>query len=129
MERNFLMNRWLGIGRLTRDPEVRYTERQMAVAKFTLAIDDGYGEKKKTNFINIIAFGKTAEVCEKHIGKGCRVSVEGKISTGSYEKDGAKVYTTDIIADRIEIIDFKAKDAQQQFSAPDGFEALDDMPF
>lgn len=125
------MNKVFLLGRLTRDPEIRYTESQLAVAKFSLAIDDGYGEKKKTNFINIIAFGKTAEVCEKHIGKGARCAVEGKLSSGSYEKDGRKVYTMDVVADRIEIIDFKAKgEAQQQFGVPEGFEAIDDdIPF
>lgn len=126
------MNKVLLIGRCTRDLEIRYTESQLAVCKFSIAIDDGYGEKKKTNFINIIAFGKTAEVCEKHIGKGSRCAVEGKISTGSYEKDGKKVYTTDVVADRIEIIDFKGKNEviQQQFSAPEGFDEIDsDIPF
>lgn len=136
------MNKWIGIGRLTKDPDVRYSAHtQKAVARFTLAIDDGYGENKKTNFISIIAFGKTAEACEKFTGKGLRCSVEGKISTGSYEKDGQKHYTTDVIADRVEFIDWKGKSeseraaaaplAEDQSGVPEGFSALDcdDLPF
>lgn len=128
------MNKWIGIGRLTKTPEVRYAaQTQKAVARFTLAIDDGYGENKKTNFISIVAFGKTAEACEKFTDKGLRCAVEGKISTGSYEKDGQKVYTTDVIADRVDFIDWKQ--AGQQTAAPaepapSGFDWSDDsIPF
>ena len=130
------MNSVVLIGRLTREPEVSYTSgTQMAVAKFTIAIDDGYGEKKKTNFINCIVFGKTAENCEKFTGKGLRVAVEGKIDTGSYEKDGRKVYTTDIIVEKIEFIDWKnasdnTSNGDVQAEVPDGFAAIDeDVPF
>lgn len=103
------MNKVQIIGRCTKDPDVRYASAtQMAIAKFNVAVDDGYGEKKKTYFIPVIAFGKTAENCERFLGKGCRVAVEGKIATDSYEnQDGRKVYTTDVIADRVEFIDFK----------------------
>ena len=84
------MNKVEIIGRLTKDPEVRYTaSTQMAVANFTVAVDDGFGEKKRTNFIPVVVFGKTAESCEKFTGKGLRIAVEGKIQTGSYEdKEG-----------------------------------------
>lgn len=131
------MNKWNGIGRLTKDVDVRYAaDTQNAVARMTVAIDDGYGEKKKTNFIPVIAFGKTAEACEKYTGKGLRVAVEGKINTGSYQnKDGATVYTTDVIADRIEFIDWKTAGGSSaaeplQAEIPDGFAAIDeDVPF
>lgn len=131
------MNNWVGIGRLTKDPEVRYTPEQMAVAKFTVAIDDGWGEKKKTNFIPVTVFGKTAENCEKFLAKGRRVAVEGKIQTGSYERqDGTKAYTTDVVASRVEFIDWGDKDGQSerqhgQKDIPDGFSAIDDedVPF
>lgn len=126
------MNNWTGLGRLTRDPEIRYSQNQTAVCKFSLAIDDGYGEKKKTNFISIISFGKTAEACKKYLEKGSRCAVKGKIVSGSYEKEGRKVYTTDVVADRIDIIDFRAKDEpQSQFDVPEGFELVedDDIPF
>ena len=127
------MNKVIISGRITKEIEIRYSQNQTAVARFSIALDRGKdqnGASKGADYPNCIAFGKTAETLQKwSAGKGGRIQVEGHIQTGSYEKDGAKVYTTDIIADRIEIIDFKAKDAQQQFSAPDGFEALDDMPF
>ena len=129
------MNNWTGIGRLTKDPEVRYTTDQMAICRFTVAIDDGYGDKKKTNFIPVVVFGKQAESCERFLTKGRMVAIEGKIQTGSYEKDGTKVYTTDIIANRVEFIDFGNKDGQNakqesSMAIPEGF-AIDDesLPF
>lgn len=110
------MNLVLISGRLTKDPEVRYTTgTQMAVAVFTLAIDRGKdknGEDMGADFIPVKVFGKQAENCERFLGKGCRVSVQGRIQTGSYEKDGQKVYTTDVIASRVEFIDFKDKTPQ-----------------
>ena len=127
------MNKWLGVGRITKDIELKYgAASQTAVCRFSVAIDDGYGDKKKTNFINVIAFGKTAEACERYTGKGLRVAVEGKISTDSYEKDGKKVYTTDIIAERVEFIDWKSNDGGQlKAESPfDEFAALsDECPF
>ena len=127
------MNNWIGIGRLTRDIDVRYAaQTQKAVARFTLAIDDGYGENKKTNFISIVAFGKTAENLEKFSGKGLRIAIIGHIQTGSYEKDGQKVYSTDIVADRIEFIDWKnsEKVSEPDGEYPQGFAAIDeDFPF
>ena len=128
------MNNWTGIGRLTKDPEVRYTsESQMAICRFTMAIDDGYGEKKRTNFIPVIVFGKQAESCEKYLAKGRMVAVEGKIQTGSYEKqDGTKAYTTDVVANRVQFIDYGKKDGENaNQDVPKGFEAVDeiDLPF
>lgn len=127
------MNNWIGIGRLTRDIDVRYAaQTQKAVARFTLAIDDGYGENKKTNFISIVAFGKTAENLEKFSGKGLRIAIIGHIQTGSYEKDGVTHYTTDIVADRIEFIDWKnsGKASEPDGEYPQGFAAMDeDFPF
>ncbi len=136
------MNNVSLIGRLTRDPEVRYTAgTQMAVAKFTVAIDDGFGEKKRTNFIPVTVFGKTAENCEKYLAKGRLVGVQGKIQTGSYtNKDGATVYTTDVVADRVEFLEWGERNergsAPRQSgmgsfdAAPEGFSAIDeDIPF
>lgn len=103
------MNSVILIGRLTRDPEVRYTpDTQMAIATFSVAIDrpvkkDG---EKKTDYPRVIVFGKQAENCEKYIGKGRLVGVQGRIQTGSYQNaDGDTVYTTDVVADRVEFLD------------------------
>lgn len=128
------MNNWTGIGRLTSDPQMgAIPQTQTTVAKFAIAIDDGYGEKKKTYFVPITAFGKTAENCERYLGKGQRVAVQGKIATGQYtNKDGKKVYTTDVIAERVQFIDFKDKDTQNvNQGVPEGFSAVsdDEVPF
>lgn len=127
------MNLCALIGRTTRDPEVRYTAgAQMAVAKFTLAIDDGYGEKKRTNFIPVTVFGKAAEACEKYLTKGRLVGVEGKIQTGSYQnKEGQTVYTTDVIAAKVKFLEWGEKDGDSgKQPAPEGFSVADeDIPF
>ena len=99
------MNRVLLIGRNVKDTDVRYNG-DMAVAKTTLAIDR-FGKEKSTDFINITAFGKTAVALEK-VTKGQRVAIEGSIKTGSYLKqDGTKVYTTDVIVDKVEYLEKK----------------------
>lgn len=90
-------------GRLTKNIELKYTNTQMAVARFTIACDRQTKEKG-TDFIPIVVFGKQAENCDRYIGKGSMVGIEGRIQTGSYEKDGRKVYTTDVIANRVEFL-------------------------
>ena len=87
------------IGNLTRDPELRYTQSGKAVARFTLAINEGYGENKRTDFPTLIVWGKTAKTIGNNLHKGSKVAVNGKITTSSYEKDGQKVYTTEVTAD------------------------------
>ena len=119
------------IGRLTRDPEVRYTQGNMAVARFSIAIDRMNGG---TDFPAIVAFGKTAENCEKYLSKGRQVGITGRIQTGSHEKDGRKIYTTDVVASRVEFLGGKSSNAestaQESVDTPEGFEALDDdVPF
>ena len=135
------MNLVLISGRLTKDPEIRYTTgTQMAVAVFTLAIDRGKdknGEDMGADFPRVTVFGKQAENCERYLAKGCRVAVQGKIQTGSYEdKNGQKVFTTDVIAQRVEFIDFKEKAPQNANQSawndnPPGYSSLseDDIPF
>ena len=130
------MNNVILIGRLVREPELRYTSgSQMAVCRFTLAIDRRVkqGEEKKTDFPNVICFGKTAENCEKFLAKGRKVAVQGRLQTGSYEKDGVKHYTTDVIADNVEFLEWGEKTGEvtkASASVPKGFEALDeDVPF
>lgn len=144
------MNNVALIGRLTRDPEVRYTSgTQMAVARFSIAIDRPVrnGGEKQTDFPNIVVFGKQAENCERFLGKGRLVGVQGRIQTGSYvNKDGVKVYTTEVVANNVEFLDWgdrgdrrgdSGRPAAQQTSQtddmgiPDGFQAIEDedIPF
>ena len=130
------MNQAILMGRITKDIECKYTQGGMAVARFTVAVDRGKGkdgEDRGADFIGCTAFGRTAENLEKFSGKGLRVAVTGRITTGSYEKDGQKVFTTDITADRVQFIDFKEGGQKQQKPAepaPEGY-AWDDseIPF
>ena len=143
------MNSVALIGRLTRDPEVRYgAASQTAVARFSIAVDRARAAREgepTADFINIVCFGKTAELVEKYMNKGRLVGITGRIQTGSYEKDGRKVYTTDVIADRVEFLDRgdKASEGGQSYTGgqnaaapsgpavPEGFAQLtdDDIPF
>lgn len=124
------------IGRITKDLEVRYTPSQMAVTSFTLAVDRPVkkGEEKQADFIRCTVFGKQAEMLEKWSRKGNRIAIEGRIQTGSYQnKNGEKVYTTDVIANRVEIIDWPDKDenqATQEQVVADSFAAISEqVPF
>ena len=134
------MNNVVLIGRLTRDPEVRYTDAQLAVARFSLAINRAPGrdgQDRGADFPNIVLFGKQAENCERFLQKGRLVGVQGHIQTGSYtNKDGNKVYTTDVVADRVEFLEWgdrPATSGSDSFGSgiPDGFQAIDDedIPF
>lgn len=116
------MNSVVLIGRLTRDPEVRYTsESQMAVATFTVAIDRPVraGKEKQTDFPRVTVFGKQAENCERFLRKGRLVGVQGRIQTGSYtNRDGATVYTTDVVADRVEFLEWGDRTERGDRMAP-----------
>ena len=105
------MNKTILSGRLTRDPELRFSPGTgTAVTTITLAVDDGYGEKKKTYFPKIVIFGKVAENVANTQVKGNKLGIIGKIATGSYDnKDGVKVYTTEVIAEEVEYLTPKGK--------------------
>ena len=113
------MNRVILMGRLTRDPEVRYTQgnEPIAVARYTLAVDRRGrrqdGNEQTADFINIVAFRKAGEFAEKYFRQGMRVLVAGRIQTGSYtNKDGQRIYTTDVIVDEQEFADAKRAGAE-----------------
>lgn len=106
------MNEVILMGRLTRDPEVRYTQgdNTSAVARFSLAVDRRFKKDgdQTADFINCVAFGKTGEFIEKYGHKGTKFVVEGRIQTGSYtNKDGQKVYTTDVVVEQVEFAESK----------------------
>lgn len=137
------MNKVILSGRLTRDPEIRYSqaENSMAIARFTLAVDNPFKKDgdNSCDFINCVAFGKTAEVAEKYFRQGTKLIVEGRWQTGSYtNKDGIKVYTNDCAVTQCEFAESKASQNNAGKSEPangDGFmnipEGIDDegMPF
>ena len=120
-------------GRVTREWEIRATSNGTTIARNSIAVDSGYGDNKRTDFINLTAFGKTAETLEKYGFKGQKMLIEGRIQTGSYEKDGVKRSTTDIIIDRSEFLSFKDNNASDKETgsqeAISGFEALDSESF
>ena len=137
------MNRVILMGRLTRDPEVRYSqgERSMAIARYTLAVDrrgrrGQEGSDQTADFINCVAFDRAGEFAEKYFRQGLRVLVSGRIQTGSYtNKEGQKVHTTDVIAEDQEFADGKSSaggnSSGQQGSGPsdaigDGFMNIPD---
>ena len=107
------MNKAILMGRLTRDPEVRYTqgENQMAIARYTLAVDRRFnrnGDENTADFISCVAFGKAGEFAERYFRKGTKIAVTGRIQTGSYtNKDGVKVYTTDVVVEDQEFAESK----------------------
>lgn len=93
------------VGRLTRDPEVRYTDGGSTVARFTVAINRRF-KPEEADFIPCVAFGKTAEFLEKYFRKGQRIGLNGRIQTGSYtNQEGSKVYTTDVIVENVEFVE------------------------
>jgi single-strand DNA-binding protein len=103
------MNKAFLIGRLTRDPELRYSSSNTPIVNFTIAIDRQFTNRdgqRETDFIRIVAYNKQAENVSKYVNKGSLVAVDGRIQTGSYDdKDGKRVYTTDIVADRVQFLD------------------------
>ena len=107
------MNKVVLIGRLTRNPEVRYSQgsESMAIARFTLAVDrkgKKDGAEQTADFIPCVAFRKTAEFVEKYVKQGTKVAIDGRIQTGSYtNRDGQKVYTTDVLVEEIEFAESK----------------------
>ena len=137
------MNKIILIGRLTCDVEMRYgtNNNNTAIARYTLAVNRPYKQNggQEADFLPCIAFGKTAEFAEKYLAKGMRVAIEGRIQTGSYtNRDGQKVYTTDVVVERQEFLEKRADNSQLDFGAaesyddrymdiPDGID--DELPF
>ena len=117
------MNKVILMGRLTRDPEIRYSqgERSTAVARYSLAVNRTFKRdgEPDADFINCVAFGRQAEFAEKYFHKGIRIVITGRIQTGSYtNKDGVKVYTTDIIVEEQEFAESKAAAENHTAASP-----------
>lgn len=129
------------IGRFTRDPEIKYSDGGSSIARFSLAVDRRFKQEggDTADFINCIAFGKTAEFIEKYFSKGKKIALNGRIQTGSYtNKENVKVYTTDVVAENVEFVESKGESGQTNgqpaasgnndfMNIPDGIE--EDMPF
>ena len=133
------MNKVILMGRLTRDPEVRYSqggENSLAIARYTLAVDRRFkrnGDDQTADFIGCVAFGRNAEFAEKYFRQGLKVVVTGRIQTGSYtNKDGQKVYTTDVVVEEQEFAESKTTSQQNQQKpsgpAPDNSDGFMNIP-
>lgn len=108
------MNKVILVGRLTRDPEVRYTTNNHCQASFSVAVDRKYKQdgQSTADFPRVIAWGKTAEFIQKYFHQGMKIAIEGRLQTGSYEnKDGHTVYTTDVISESVEFVESKNSSA------------------
>ena len=130
------MNKVILMGRLTRDAEVRYKEgeKPMAIARFSLAVDRRFSRnaekegQQTADFPSCIAFGKTGEFLEKYGKKGTKLVVEGRLQTGSYtNKEGQKVYTTDVVVEQVEFAESKANAAANTAAAPAASDGVDDF--
>ena len=148
------MNKVILMGRLTRDPEVRYSqgEQATAIARYTLAVDRRFrreGDQQTADFIGCVAFGRQGEFAEKYLRKGTKIAITGRIQTGSYtNRDGQKIYTTEVVVEEVDFADSRRSDdtadtpadaagampAPQAAAAPadtgmDGFAVDEDIPF
>lgn len=144
------MNNVVLIGRLTRDPELRYIPSGTAVCRFSLAVDKGVSKEKKlemesrnqptADFINIVVWGRMGENSAKYLAKGRLVGVQGRLQSGRYEKDGITRYTTDVVANQVEFLEWgdTNRDTSSEFNNSDddigGIEGFhptenDDIPF
>ena len=117
------MNKVILMGRLTRDPEIRYSqgEQSTAVARYTIAVDRRFrrdGDQQTADFINCVAFGRQGEFAEKYFRKGIKIAITGRIQTGSYtNKDGQRVYTTDVVVEEQEFAESKSSAAANSGAA------------
>ncbi len=134
------MNNCVLIGRLCADPEMRVLQSGTATTRFTLAVDRAMSKEKKqeaqskgnqtADFVPVTVWGKQAEHCANYLAKGRLVGVQGRIQTGSYEKDGQRVYTTDVVANNVQFLEFGDRPSGQAQGAQPTFEETDDpFPF
>jgi len=131
------MNKAILIGRLTKDVDLRFTASGKAVATFSLAVNRPFSKEKEADFFNIVVWGKSAENCANYLTKGRLVGIEGRLQSRSYLKDDEKRYVTEIVADRVEFLEWENKtkkdtNAQNSEINISEFEAMDDdedIPF
>lgn len=120
------MNNVILMGRLTRDPELKYSQAGKAYCRFKVAVNRDFN-KDEADFINCLAFGKTAETIAEWLGKGRRIALQGRIQTGNYEnKNGEKVNTFEVVADRFEFIDSTRSETSKNQTYSNNDDVLDD---
>lgn len=120
------MNRIVLIGRLTRDPELKFTQSGKAVATFSIAVNRPFSKEKEADFFNVVVWGKSAENCANYLAKGRLVGLEGRLQSRSYEtQDGQKRYVTEVIADNVEFLEWGNKEEQSPARKNDDFGTVD----
>ena len=130
------MNKAILMGRLTKDPEVRYTNGGKTIGSFSIAVDRRFKSEgqPEADFFTCVTFGKQAEFVEKYLKKGTKILLSGQIQNNNYEKDGVKHYNTQIVVDEIEFAESKRSQSEESSSKDDGFMAIpddagDELPF
>ncbi len=131
------VNKVILVGNLGADPEMRYTAGGTAVCKFRIATTERYKDRQgnmqeRTDWHRVTAWGKLAEICGQYLAKGKQVYIEGRLEYGSYEKDGVKHYTTDIIANTMQMLGLagnRLQEPEPPFGPPEGGVPEDDIPF
>jgi len=126
-----MLNQITLIGRLGREPEMTYSQAGKAITKFSIATDDGYGDKKETTWHNVVVFDKAAEACAQYLGRGSLVAVVGRQSHRKYDKDGDTRYFSEVVANRVQFLDTRNGDEPRQEPAFGGGGDIDpdDLPF
>lgn len=121
------MNKVILTGHMARDCELRYTENQKAVATFTIAVNDGYGENKHTNFFNCVVWGTSAENLHKYTSKGSKLLIEGRLQQRSYEnRQGQKIYIVEVICNQIEYLNRKENNQVKEVNQNNNFGIKDE---
>lgn len=116
-----MLNRVVLIGRLTKDPDLRYTPAGHAVCRFTLAVDRAFSQEDEADFIPIVAWRKTAEACANYLRKGRLTAVDGRIQVRSYEnEEGRRIYVTEVVADNVRFLESKKEQEPQEKYNPFG---------
>ena len=127
------MNKIMITGRICRDLELKTLDSGTALTRFSVAVDRRFKKEGQptADFFNCIAWGKTAELICQYMAKGSKIGIAGRLQTGSYDKDGAKVYTTDIVVEEMDFLDSKKDKVESTQSKGDAFEPVDDdeLPF
>lgn len=108
------MNKVILIGRLVRDPELRFTKNGKAVATFSIAVNRTFSKEKEADFFNIIVWGVIAEACANYLAKGRLVGIEGRLQTRTYIKDDEKRYITEVVAEQVEFLEWGNKESKSQ---------------
>lgn len=123
------INVWTGTGNLGQDVELRYTSNSKPVTNLRLAVNNGYGEKKKTTWIEVVVWDKQAELCNQYLKKGSKVGVSGRLQSREYEKNGQVITVIEVVAEKIEFLDARDVSGNHTNAAAAGADTEETIPF